>query len=236
MVSDPLRMIEDARRSAQISEKIYQRIADRFHIVMDGINRIEHASGLKYPHYYVLPELVLVSSPVEYDEVGIFFARTIPTIGFNNRLNVVIQITAPLVAYGLLGTVHAILAHEFLHYLDLVRRIINMNLVSDKISSSLFEEKYSDDDRLMNARVVFSSDPTLIRHISKRFNDGFRDPTLEKVAINEWIDKGLPVTKVRIDCNIIKIPFESIVSLEVDDDVKNKISAYEMASRATMSS
>ena len=235
MVSDPLRMIEDARRSAQISEKIYQRIADRFHIVMDGINRIEHASGLKYPHYYVLPELVLVSSSVEYDEVGIFFARTIPTIGFNNRLNVVIQITAPLVAYGLIGTVHAILAHEFLHYLELVRRIIKMNLVSDEISSSLFEEKYSDDDRLMNAKVVFSSDPTLIRHISKRFNDGFRDPTLEKVAINEWIDKGLPVTKVRIDCNIIKIPFESIVSLEVDDDVKEKITAYEMASRATMS-
>ena len=110
-----------------------------------------------------------------------------------------------------------------------------MNLVSDEISSSLLEEKYSDDDRLMNARVVFSSDPTLIRHISKRFNDGFRDPTLEKVAINEWIDKGLPVTKVRIDCNIIKIPFESIVSLEVDDDVKEKITAYEMASRATMS-
>jgi len=236
MVSDPLRMIEDARRSAQIPEKIYQRIADRFHIVMDGVNRIEHASGVKYPRYYFLPELVLVSSSVEYDEVGIFFARTIPTIGYNNRLNVVIQITAPLVAYGLIGTVHAILAHEFLHYLELVRRIIKMNLVSDEISSSLFEEKYSDDDRLMNAKVVFSSDPTLIRHISNRFNDGFRDPGLEKIAINEWIDKGLPVTKVRIDCNIIKIPFESIVSLEVDDDVKDKISGYEMASRTTMPS
>jgi hypothetical protein len=235
MVSDPLRMMEAARRSAQIPEKIYQRIAERFHIVMDGINRIELASGLRYPYYYVLPELVLVSSSVEYDKVGIFFARTIPTVGFNNRLNVVIQITAPLVAYGLLGTVHAILAHEFLHYLELVRRIIKMNLVSDEISSSLFEEKYSDDDRLMNARVVFSSDPALIRHISKRFNDGFRDPSLEKIAINEWIDKGLPVTKVPIDCNIIKIPFESIVSLEVDDNVKEKITAYEMASRATMS-
>jgi hypothetical protein len=235
MVSDPLRMIEDARRSAQIPEKIYQRIADRFHIVMAGINRIELASGLKYPYYYVLPELVLVSSPVEYDKVGIFFARTIPTIGFNNRLNVVIQITAPLVAYGLLGTVHAILAHEFLHYLELVRRIIKMNIVSDEISSSLFEEKYSDDDRLMNARVVFSSDPTLIRHISRRFNDGFRDPSLEKIAINEWIEKGLPVTKVRIDCNIIKIPFQSIASLQVDDHLKEKITDYEMSSRATMS-
>jgi hypothetical protein len=197
---------------------------------MDGINRIEHASGLNYPYYYVLPELVLVSSSVEYDQVGIFFARTIPTIGCDNRLQVVIQITAPLVAYGLLGTVHAILAHEFLHYLDLVRRIIKTNLVSEETSTTLFEEKYSDDDRLLNARVVFSSDPTLIRHITNRFNDGFRDPRLEKVAINEWIDKGLPVANVRIDCNIIKIPFESIVSLEVDDIVKEKIAAYETCS------
>jgi len=236
MVSNPLRMIEDARHSAQIPEKMYQRIEDRFHIVMEGINRIEQASGLKYPLYYVLPELVLVSSTVEYDKVGIFFARTIPTIGFNNRLNVVIQITAPLVAFGLLGTVHAILAHEFLHYLELVRRIIKMNFVSDEISSSLFEEKYSDDDRLMNAKVVFRSDPTLIRHISNRFNDGFQDPSLEKIAISEWIDKGLPITRVPIDCNITKIPFESIVSLEVDDDVKEKITAYEMASRASLSS
>ncbi|MDQ6667595.1 MAG: hypothetical protein M3Y53_05130 [Thermoproteota archaeon] len=226
-------MIEDARGSARIPEKIYQRIGERFHIVMDGINRIEHASGLKYPYYYVLPELVLVTSSVEYDQFGIFFARTIPTIGFNNRLRVVIQIAAPLVAYGLLGTVHAILAHEFLHYLELVRRIIKVNLVSDEISTTLFEEKYSDDDRLMNARVVFSSDPTLIRHISNRFNDGFRDPRLEKIAINEWIDKGLPVTNVPVDCNIIKIPFESMVSLEVDDVVKEKIAAFETASRAT---
>ena len=75
MVSDPMRMIEDARRSAQIPEKTYRRIAERFHIVMDGINRIELASGLKYPYYYVLPELVLVSSSVEYDKVGIFFCE-----------------------------------------------------------------------------------------------------------------------------------------------------------------
>ncbi|MFZ0512030.1 MAG: hypothetical protein WAM14_10520 [Candidatus Nitrosopolaris sp.] len=235
MAFDPLRMIEDARGSSRIPENIYQRIAERFRIVMDGINRIESASGLKYPFYYVLPDLVLGSSSVEYDQVGIFFARTIPTIGINNRLNVVIQITAPLVAYGLLGTVHAVLAHEFLHYLELVRRIMKMNLLSDEISSTLFEEKYSDDDRVMNARVVFGSDPTLIRHISKKFNDGFRDRRLEKIAINEWIDKGLPVTNVRIDCNTIKIPFESMVSLEVDDVVKEKIAGYETASRATIS-
>ena len=36
---------------------------------------------------------------------------------------VVIQISAPLIAYGLKGTIHAILAHEFLHFLELIRKI-----------------------------------------------------------------------------------------------------------------
>lgn len=126
-------MIEETHGSSRIPQNLYQRISERFSIVIDGINRIEHASGLKYPSYYFLPDLVVSSSSVGYDHAGIFFARTIPTIGFNNRLKVVIQITAPLVAYGLTGTVHAILAHEFLHYLELVRRIMKMDLLSDEL-------------------------------------------------------------------------------------------------------
>jgi hypothetical protein len=92
-------MIVEAHGSSRIPENIYQRISE-ISYRMDGINRIEHASGLKYPSYYVLSDLVVRSSSVEYDQVGIFFARTIPTIGLNNRLKVVIQITAPLGWWG----------------------------------------------------------------------------------------------------------------------------------------
>jgi hypothetical protein len=45
---------------------------------------------------------------------------------------VVVQITAPLISYGLKGTIHAILAHEFMHYLELVSRVVNMKVISDQ--------------------------------------------------------------------------------------------------------
>ena len=60
--------------------------------------------------------LLLFSSPNSNSyEFGILFARTIP-VWFEEKFQVVIQISAPLVAYGLKGTIHAILAHEFLHF------------------------------------------------------------------------------------------------------------------------
>ena len=95
-----------------------------------GINRIEKASGIRYPVAYVEPSIVLSSPSSNSYEFGILFARTIP-IAFEDQFRVVIQITAPLVAYGLKGTIHAILAHEFLHYLELMRKISKMDLLSD---------------------------------------------------------------------------------------------------------
>ena len=41
------------------------------------------------------------------------------------------------------------LAHEFLHYLELVTRLSNNELLSDEISSNLFENVYSDNTRLL---------------------------------------------------------------------------------------
>jgi hypothetical protein len=75
--------------------------------------------------------------------------------------------------------VRAILAQEFLHYLELLDRIIKVNMVSEEICSTMFEEKYADYHRLIKPGLVFGSDHILIRHISKRFNDGFRHNRVE---------------------------------------------------------
>ena len=125
--------------------------------------------------------MTISSSGTNSFEYGILFARTIPVIA-TNTLQVVIQISAPLVAYGLKGTIHAILAHEFLHYLELMRKISNMELISDEISANLFENVYTDSERLFEPRAVFS-DKTLLSHITKKFPSGFRDYKLEDKVI-----------------------------------------------------
>jgi hypothetical protein len=95
------------------------------------------------------------------------------------------------------------------------------------VSGTLFEGAYADAERLLEERAVFKSDPTLIKHITTRFPEGFRDLKLEDKVIKLWMDKGLPTTKVPIDANMIKIPIEAMARLQVDRAVKDKIVEFE---------
>jgi hypothetical protein len=55
----------------------------------------------------------------------------------DNKLNIVIQIMASLVAYGTKRSIYAILGHEFLHYLYLLYKINRLNTVSDNRSNNI---------------------------------------------------------------------------------------------------
>jgi len=224
---DPLYKVHNAYRLGQIPQKVFDLVTKRFPLVIEGIKRVEEASGLKYPFYYAEPSLVISTSTVEFTEMGILFARTIPVVDAHKQLHVVVQITAPLISYGFKGTIHAVLAHEFMHYLELVNRIVKMEVISDEVSGTLFEGTYADASRLIEERVVFKSDPTLIRHITTRFPEGFRDLKLEEKIMKTWIKKGLPTLKVSLDANIIKIPIEAMACLKVEQGVQDKITEFE---------
>ncbi len=216
---EPLARVFQAQKQNILPPKITSLIKKRFPIVISGISRIEKASGINYPIAYVEPSVVTTSSTsLDY---GILFARTIPTI-LQNTLQVVIQISAPLVAYGLKGTIHAILAHEFLHYLELIRKISKMDILSEEISGNLFENVFADSTRLFESRVVFN-DKTLLSHITKKFPAGFRDYKLEDKTIKFWIEKNLPSTNISLDENTVKISAESMSKMNFDQKLLTKI-------------
>lgn len=223
---DPLVKIREAHQNGILPDKIFDLVKKRFPIVLQGIDRIEKASGINFPIAYVDPSLV-ISSSNSYD-YGILFARTIPLV-LENQIQVVIQISAPLVAYGLKGTIHAILAHEFLHYLELIRKVSKMEILSDEISGNLFENIYSDSTRLFEPRAVFN-DKTLLVHITKKFPAGFRDYKLEDKAVKFWMKKNFPTTNITLDTNIIKIPAESLAKTKLDPILLSKIDEFEQKS------
>jgi hypothetical protein len=227
MIFNPLQKVEDARDSGLLPNKVYRLIVNRFHIITEGIKRIEKATRLNYPYYYIEPNLVVSTSEVEFTQFGILFARTIPVVNQDNHLNVIVQITAPLVAYGLLGSIHAVLAHEFMHYMEIISRIMKMNVISDEISGTLFEGNFKDSDRLLEAGIVFKSDSTLIDHINKKFPEGFRDLRLEDKVVKEWIGTRLPTTRVPVDTNTTRIPIELMANLEVDHVLKERVIEFE---------
>ena len=222
---DPLIRLKDAHSKGVIPYKVFRLVVERFPIVVAGINRIEKSSGIKYPIAYVEPSLVVSSPGSNQFEYGILFARTIP-IMHKGRFEVVIQISAPLVAYGLRGTIHAVLAHEFLHYLELMQRISKMQLLSDEISGNLFENVYGDETRLIEPRVVFG-DRTLLNHITKKFPAGFRDYKLEDKVTKFWINKDLPKFNISLDTNNVKLSAESLSSLSLDPEFLTQIQHLE---------
>ena len=220
---DPLVRFRDAHSNGLIPDDVYDLTIKRFPIAVAGINRIEKASGIQYPVAYVEPSLVLSSS--NSYEYGILFARTIPVL-FEEKFQVVIQISAPLIAYGLKGTIHAILAHEFLHFLELIRKISKMELLSDEISGNLFENIYSDETRLFEPKVVFK-DRTLLNHITKKFPSGFRDYKLEDKVMKFWADRNLPKSNISLDANNVKLSAESLSNIKFDPDFISKIEQLE---------
>jgi len=222
---DPLFRVNDAHKKNLIPDKVFSLIKERFPIIISGINRIEKASGLNYPPAYVEPSIVVSSQNNNSPDFGILFARTIPLI-FEDKLQVVIQISAPLVAYGLKGTIHAILAHEFLHYLELMRKISKMEMLSDEITSNLFENVYADETRLFDPKAVFD-DHTLLLHITKKFPSGFRDYKLEDKVLKFWIKKQLPHSNISLDTNIVKLSVESISKISLDPSFVSKIQDLE---------
>ena len=217
---DPLIRIKEANDNGILTNEIFDLINKRFPLVISGIQRIEKASQINFPIAYVDPSIIIADNPSSTD-IGILFARTIP-VTIKDTVQIIIQISAPLVAYGLKGTIHAILAHEFLHYLELFTRLSKMNIVSDEISSNLFENVYSDYTRLLEPRSVFS-DTTLISHITKRFPSGFRDYKLEDKVMKFWIEKKLPALKISLDTNIIKLDPKLLTKIKFDEVLLQKL-------------
>ena len=211
---NPLQKLSQSFENGIIPEPTYKLIQKRFSLVSNGIKRIEKASSIKYPIVYIEPSIIISGTTNSLD-IGILYARTIPLI-IDNSIHVVIQVSAPLVAYGLKGTIHAILAHEFLHYLELITRLSNNELISDEISSNLFENIYSDNTRLLEPRSVFN-DNTLISHITKKFPSGFRDHKLEDKVLKLWIEKKLPVSKISLDTNTVKLNATKLSNIKLNE-------------------
>ena len=222
---EPLHKVYEAFSANLLPKNVFDLINNRFSLVLEGIARIEKASGIRFPVVYVEPSIVLSSAPNSFD-YGILFARTIPVFS-NNSVQIIIQISAPLVAYGLKGTIHAILAHELLHYLELISRLSKMNIISDELSSNLFENVYTDNIRLFESQSVFD-DKTLLQHITKKFPSGFRDYKLEDKVLKFWIEKNLPTLKITLDTNIVKLDAKLLSQLQINPMLLKKLEQIQL--------
>ena len=218
---NPLFKVERARNDELIPQGLTKKIERRMKYIQGGISRIEKASGLRYPEYYVEPTLPLSSTRSDLGELGIIYSRTIP-MNMSKGLRIQVEFSGPLVAFALKSTIEAVVAHEFMHYVELVRRFTRLDISSDEISTSLFESIYSDKDRLFDSKLLLN-DKALLRLVNKRFPNGFVDEQLNLKTVKMWIQKKLPQVTVHPESNVVRIPVVTILGTKFDPSVTKRL-------------
>ncbi len=214
---------EDPKIVGLFDKRFISSIVRKVRVLEKCVSRVEDASGLRFPEYYIEPIL-----PVYFDGSGgiaVYYARTIPYVG-PSGLDIVIQVSAAMLKYGSKSSIETILAHEFLHYLDLVRRISKFDIVSDEVRGSVFETVYSDLEKIIKPEHVYS-DKKLVRNLKKKFSDGFEDEKLKEKTFSDWINKGRPIVQLPPEENMVRIPVNMILASKFDPILLLKIREIE---------
>ncbi|MFQ6011136.1 MAG: hypothetical protein ACE5KG_03080 [Nitrososphaerales archaeon] len=216
---EPLGRLNEAQSG--LPNSIIKKTRDRFRFVTEGVKRVEEASGLPYPQFYVEPVLSVSSTSLELGKLGIMYARTIP-VEHKGKVEIVIQLSVPLIVFGIKSTIQAVVAHEFMHYIEFVRKFSTMDVLSEESASTLFEAPLVDMGRLFSAKELFK-DKRLAENLNKKFRNGLHDTSLNEKTLKRWIDKGLPSKKVGLDANRVNLPIKAIVETTFPSEIVRKI-------------
>jgi len=227
---DPFVLLDQAQAQGRLKSAIVSKVKSRSKYLTAAIQRTERASGLRYPTYYIEPSLPLATTSVESGSVGALYARVIPA-NAEGRLTILVQFTAPLVLFGAKGTIEAVAAHEFTHYVDMVRRFSRMQVSSDERATTLFEAEYADEERVVDAASVFSADKRLAALVKRKFPSGLADEKLNEKVAKNWIEKGLPAKRVSPQDNVANVSVSAIAGTSFDPMVVERISELEQRKR-----
>ena len=222
---DPLILLDQAVAQDKVPRVLAKRVRLKMKYLQGAVQRVEKASGLRYPPYYIEPVLPVSRTGNEYGQMGVLFARVIPTT-LNGGVLILVQFTAALLAYGTKGTIEAVAAHEFTHYVELVRKLSTVDVASDEIATTLYEASYADAERLVPPKLIFS-DRHLVSLISRKFKDQLSDQALNKKVGDSWIAKELPIRWVGPQDNWVKLPMGAVASTKFDPAVLAKIALLE---------
>ena len=114
--------------------------------------------------------------------------------------------------------------------MDYVRKFEKLDIISDEISSTLFEAKYADACRSFKPELIFThsnKSPQILKHLREKFQNHSVGERLIKKTKEDWINKSLPVRRVSLENNVSSIPIETIMKTRFDLDIGRTIKELE---------
>jgi hypothetical protein len=227
---DPLILLDQAVAQEKVPRALAKKVRLKMRLVQGAVTRVEEASGLRYPPYYIEPVLPVSKGGGEYGQMGVLFARVMPTT-VTGSLVILVQFTAALVAYATKGTIEAVAAHEFTHYVDLVRRLSTANITSDEVATTLYEASFADAERTVPPRLLFSDKP-LVALVSRKFKNDLVDPALNRKVGDSWIAKNLPIHWVGPEENRVRLQMGVVAGSKFDPAVLSKVAELQRKAKS----
>lgn len=213
---DPLLLVKEAVKKRMLSEKILSLSVKRMKYIEEAIKKVEKATGVKYPLWYLAPYALIMQSPL--GETAILYARNKPIIS-KDKMMFAVEFTLPLHLYASKDTLLAVVAHEFTHYIELAKRINEFEILSSEISTTVFEASYRDVEEAIKPELIFGRYRSIVRLLKERFLDGLSDDALNNKTMKRWIEKGLPTVNISPEENVIRIPMKAILNLKLDESL-----------------
>jgi len=226
---DPLVLLDQAVAQGKVPRAIATKVRKRMDVVQAAVRRTESASGLRYPPYYIEPSLPCSRTGAEYGQMGALFARVIPTT-VTGSVVILVQFSAALVAFGTRGTIEAVAAHEFTHYVDLVRKMSTKDIASDEVVTTLYEASFRDAEHTVAPKLIFS-EKALVSLVSRKFKDDLVDAALVKKVGDLWVAKNLPIHWVGPEENTLRVPMAVVAASRFDPAVLAKVAEIQKAHR-----
>ena len=226
---DPLVLLDQAVAQGKVPRAIATKVRKRMDVVQAAVRRTESASGLRYPPYYIEPSLPCSRTGAEYGQMGALFARVIPTT-VTGSVVILVQFSAALVAFGTRGTIEAVAAHEFTHYIDLVRKMSTKDIASDEVVTTLYEASFRDAEHTVASKMIFS-EKALVSLVSRKFKDDLVDAALVKKVGDLWVAKNLPIHWVGPEENTLRVPMAVVAASRFDPAVLAKVAEIQKANR-----
>lgn len=213
-MTDPLVLVRETAKKGLIPDAMLKKAENRIKYLEWAIEKVEKATNVKYPLWYVVPYVIILEDP--FGGKAILYARNRPVISENSSLSFSIEFTLPLHLFSSKDTLLAVVAHEFTHYIELARRISEFELLSSEIPCSVFEATYRDVEESLKPELVFGRHRSIVRVLREKFPDGLEDSALNSRTIKGWIQKGLPALRITPEENIIRIPIEVVANAKFD--------------------
>jgi len=221
-ISKNLLPIYEALRKGVLNRAVVDRIAARALVASTIVERIQSASGARYPYWFASPYALIMEDSAQMQQ-AILYSRLVPIIADDGRLNLTVELTAPLLLYASKETLLAAMAHEFSHYVDFSRRISDFRLQAAEPSYTVHESLYMDEEALFDPGRIFGRHRSIIRSIERKFQNGLSDDALNKKALGQWISKSLPVKRLAPEDNTTDIPVRALMDYKVAEDLRRLI-------------